>query len=150
MNASIHDIVVYSSDRRAALVVEVRAAKETSPERASTLRQDLLQRDPLLGESYLLLAYSTSLFLWEKNAPADAKPRTAAVKDVLRDYGGASADREQGPTLEGLTTMLYFWLDDLAVGLRQPKQASEADQLLVHNGVYEQIRRGHAEREAHG
>ena len=150
MSASIHDIVVYSNDRRPVLVVEVRAAKETSPERASTLRQDLLQRDPLLAESFLLLAYSTYLFLWEKNAPADAKPRTAAVKDVLRDYGGASADREQGPTPEGLTMMLYFWLDDLAVGIRKPKQASEADQLLVRNGVYEQIRRGRAEREARG
>jgi hypothetical protein len=146
----IHDIVVYSSDRRPALVVEVKAAKETSPERASAIRNNLLQRDPLLSESFFLLAYNTSLFLWDKKASADAKPRTAAVKDVLRDYGGASADRDEGPSPESLMTMMYFWLDDLAVGIRKPKETSEADQLLVRNGVYECIRHGRVEREARG
>jgi hypothetical protein len=151
MSASdIHDIVVYSSDRRPALIVEVKASKEASPDLASALRKDLLQRDPLLSESFFLLAYSTSLFLWDKNAPADAKPTTATAKDVLRDYGGTSVDREQGPSPESLTIMLYFWLDDLAAGIRKPKEASEADQLLVRNGVYERIRQGHVEREARG
>lgn len=151
MSASdIHDIVVYSSDRQPALVVEVKASTETSSDQASALRRSLLQRDPVLGESFFLLAYSTSLFLWEKNASADAIPRTAAMKDVLRDYGGTSADREQGPSPESLTTMLYFWLDDLAAGIRKPKEASEADQLLVRNGVYERIRQGRVEREARG
>jgi hypothetical protein len=151
MSASdIHDIVVYSSDRRPALVVEVKAAKETSIDRASALRKNLLQRDPLLSESFFLLAYSTSLFLWDKNAAADARPRTAAVKDVLVDYGGTSADREDGPSPESLVTMMYFWLDDLAVGIRKPKETSEADQLLVRNGVYERIRHGRVEREGRG
>jgi hypothetical protein len=132
------------------LVVEVKAARETSLDRASALRKNLLQRDPLLGESFFLLAYSTCLFLWDKNAPADAEPTTAAAKDVLRDYGGRSADREQGPSPESLTTMLYFWLDDLAAGIRKPKETSEADQLLVRNGVYDRIRRGHVRREVRG
>ncbi|MEJ0039104.1 MAG: hypothetical protein WDO68_24120 [Gammaproteobacteria bacterium] len=77
--SDIHDIVVYSSDRRPALVVEVKAARETFPDRASALRRSLLQRDRLLGESFFLLAYSTSLFLWDKNAPANAKQKTAAA-----------------------------------------------------------------------
>jgi hypothetical protein len=143
-----HDIVVYSSDKRPALVVEVRATKDASPERALAARQHFLQRDPLLRERFFLLASSSAIFLWEKNASADAAPKTAALKDVVRDYGGKSADRKDGPSPEGLLIIMYFWLDDLAIGVRKPKETSDADQLLVSNGVYERIRNGIARREA--
>lgn len=145
----LYDIVVYSSDRRPALVVEVWATKDASLERALAVRKDFLQRDPRLRKRFFLLAFSTAIFPWEKNAPADAPPRTAALTDVVRRYSGASADREEGPSPDGLRIIMLFWLDDLAVGVRKPKEASDADQLLVSNGVYERIRNGRAKWGVH-
>jgi hypothetical protein len=143
-----HDIVVYSNDSKPVIVVTIKGGKETSPEHASTVRQCMLQQHELSEHAFFLLAYKTSLFLWQKDAPAEASPQIAPVKDILRDYGGKSADREHGPRPESLETTLYFWLDDLAAGIRTPKMTSPADQLLVQAGAYKQLRAGHVVRES--
>src|SRR5262245_22265057 len=93
MASGRHDIIVYSHDMQPALIVEVSSAKENSPERAAEFRQGLLERDPLLDKSFLLLAYNGTVFLWEKGAALDAKPEVASVADVLKTYAG--------PYLEG-------------------------------------------------
>jgi hypothetical protein len=40
--------------------------------------------------------------------------------------------------------IIYSWLDDLAVGIREPDPEAEADQLLVRTGIYDDIREGRA------
>ena len=97
------DIVIETSDRHLASVVECKRAKETSPSQAARWRRNYLAHGLDFNRSYFLLAFPTALFLWRANQDIDAAPDfTAPAKSVLKRYLGAIADQPDGPLEESL------------------------------------------------
>lgn len=136
------DIVVYTADAQPLIDVEVKGGKESSPERANAVRNGLPSNSPGRNARFFALAYRSGLFLWEGSSSPHSLPSWAPLKDVLRDYARSVKDPDENLRIEGLSLVLHSWLDDLAAGIRKPKPASEADQLLVRLGIHEQMRLG--------
>jgi hypothetical protein len=137
------DIVLDSPLQRRVLVVECKLAKEASPEGAARLRRSLYAHRLAPEATFFMLALPTALYLWKKDSAPDALPDFAsAAKPVLRDYLGKIADQAGGPRGESLELAISSWLSDLASRLRKPNSESDADQMLVASGLYEQMKDG--------
>lgn len=137
------DIVAYSPDQRPVLVVECKGGRHTSPQSASQLRRNLLTHSLVADAPYFLIAYPHDLFMWKRDSKWDAPPDySASLKSVLSEYLGKLGDEYARVRPESLELALYSWLSDLVSTIREPALNSEADQMLVRAGVYDQIKRG--------
>jgi hypothetical protein len=137
------DIVAYSPDQRAVLVVECKAVRDVTPSSAAHLRRNLLTHSLVADAPYLLIAYPRDLFMWKRDSQWDAPPDfTASLNSVLSEYLGKVAEEYTAVRAESLELALYSWLSDLASTIRKPSPNSDADQMLVRAGVYDQIKRG--------
>jgi len=144
---SLRDITVYASDDRPVLVVEIKGHKDASRENLERLRRSLASEVHEVKPRFLLLAQRDDLFLWDLTSKVGAQPQVASAKSVLRDYAKSVPDPEHSLRKDGLQMVLRSWLDDLALGIRKPRADSEADQLLVSSGIYQDIRQGRVEAE---
>jgi hypothetical protein len=94
-----------------------------------------------------MLAFTGALYLWRKETPSDALPDFIASPDsIWRAYVGELAMGPEGIRAEGVEIAVSFWLNDLACGIRKLNSRSEADQMLVRSGLYEQMRCGFIRR----
>jgi hypothetical protein len=136
------DIVLDSPLRGRLLLVECKWAKESSPASAAHLR-DSLSRLWNSDAAFFMLAFRTGLYLWKKDTAPNAPPDfVSPAKQVLREYLGKLADQADGPRAESMELAIASWLSDLASDLRKPDPKSEADQMLVKSGLYEQMKHG--------
>ena len=138
---SLYDIAAYSPDHRQVLIVEVKSSKDSGPHHLECIREALMSGSDE-NVQFFVLAQRNGLFLWKKGAGAGTTAEFASVKSILNDYAASLPDQEESIRKPGLEIVIHAWLDDLALGIRQPKQDSEADQLLVRTGAYNQIREG--------
>lgn len=138
---SRYDIAAYSPDHRQVLIVEVKSGKDSAPHQLERIRQALMSGSDQ-NVQFFVLAQRNGLFLWKKGAGAGTTAEFASVRSVLNDYAASLPDQEESIRKPGLEIVIHAWLDDLALGIRQPKPDSEADQLLVRIGAYTQIKAG--------
>jgi hypothetical protein len=136
------DLMVFTSDDKPLVVVEIKGGKDTSTPALEHARQQLQLLSTQRPAPYLLAVFRSGLFLWLKKDEHPREPLRASIKPLLMEYAGSVPDRENSLRAEGLQILVHTWLDDLALGLRQPKADSEADQLLVSSGIYEKMQRG--------
>jgi hypothetical protein len=142
------DIVVDSLNRQHLLLVECMAVGESKPADAIGVRRGLIIHGYAVKSVFFMVAFSKALYLWQPDCAIDAPPTfTASPLSVLREYLGRIADQPGGPLAESLELAISSWLGDLAGGLRTPKTASEADQMLLASGLYDQIKGGDVRRE---
>jgi len=139
---SPYDITAYSPDNRQVLIVEVKSGKDSDPQQLERVRQALMSVIEAQSVQFFVLAQRNGLFLWKKGASTGTDAEFAPVKGLLREYAASLPDQEEIIRKPGLEMVIHAWLDDLALGIRQPKPDSEADQLLVKTGIYDQIRQG--------
>jgi hypothetical protein len=138
------DITVVSSRRRTVLTVECMFEKDASPPVATRLRNRLLSGGyvDVPAEAFFMLALSMDFHLWMPGASADAPPNhSVSSTPVLLPYLGRTALRIPWPGSESMQIAVSFWLSDLAASIRQP-EASDAEQMLVKAGLYEQLKGG--------
>jgi hypothetical protein len=136
------DLVVFSSDDKPLVIVEVKGGKDTSPQSLEQVKQQLLTYATHIPAQYLLAVFRSGLFLWEKQDEQNHAPRHASARSLFREYASSVAEPEDRLRTDGLRILVHAWLDDLAIGIRKPKADSEADQLLVDTGIYEKMKRG--------
>src|SRR5262245_43309000 len=81
------DVVVFSKGKHPVLVVEIKAAKETSPAAAAQFRRSLLENELVENVPFLLIAFKTTMFLWRRETPlGDEADFTVPIKPVLQLY----------------------------------------------------------------
>lgn len=130
------------------LVAECTGGRVTTSEDAALLRRNLLAHDLVPDAPYVLLAFPSHFFLWLPKAQADQLPNFAvSAEPVLREYLGERTEKLGELCSGSLQLLLVCWLDDLACAMRQPDPKSEADQMMVDSGLYDQIRRGEVKSE---
>lgn len=139
---SFHDLIVYSSDERQVLVVDVTSGKDSAPVQLERVRRALMSEPGSQQAKFFLRVQPNGLFLWKAGATAGTAAEFASLKSVLRDYAASMVKREETLVKDAMDIVIYAWLDDLAFGIRKPKADSDADQLLIKSGVYDQIRGG--------
>jgi hypothetical protein len=140
---SLSDLVVLSADRQPVMIVECKNGRGTSAQSVALYRRNLLAHDLLPPIPFYLLAFSTMLFLWKGNAePEDLPQFSAPAALLLHDYVPSVAAQNPVLNADSLELVMHSWLDDLANGIRKPKDSSEADQMLIKSGVLELIRNG--------
>jgi hypothetical protein len=139
---SLHDITVYSANAGPLLVVEVNGSKNSAPDQLERLRRILMSGSDTWGADFFLIAQNNGLFLWRKGAEPGTEAEFASIKTLVREYAPSIADRDMLIPKDGMEILMYAWLDDLVLGIRQPQLESDADQLLVRTGVYDRMREG--------
>lgn len=140
---SVSDLVVLSSDRQPVLMVECKSYIDASPQSAAQFRRNLLAHDMLPPVPFYLLVYPRILYMWKGGAEADRPPDFSASTDsLLRRYTFSQLNQADTPRRESLDLVVHSWLGDLASGIREPEDDSDADQMLVRSGVFEQIKDG--------
>jgi len=146
MSTASADIVVFSKERRPVLVVDVRGGSMyDTVESAAGLLRSLLAHQLLPSAPFFMLATPTQLFLWPRDGTSDDVPKfAAATKAVLDNYGSKrlQTDRLRSGALE---FVIFFWLADLASGVRSPSPVSAADRMLLESGLFTYIQGGTAD-----
>jgi len=135
------DIVLDTPTKRL-LLVECTWMKEPSLAKATKLRDSLAELWSTDFE-YFMLALQTDLYLWRKAAIAGSEPRfTASATQIWRDYLGKLADDPEALRSASMVIAVGAWLNDLAHHATKPDSGSEADQLLLRSGLYDQMKGG--------
>lgn len=137
------DILLESPTGRRVLLVECKAVIHSSPKSAAHLRRNLLFHSAGTSAAFFMLATPSALYLWNEEAQPDELPLFSSdSKQVLREYLGPLVDRSGGPRGESIERAIASWLSDLAGQLRKPEATSQADQMLIASGLYEQMKDG--------
>jgi hypothetical protein len=135
-----YDIVLESPRRERILIVECGGPNGFTRQDAARLRERLLEYWALEAR-FFMLAFGTELFLWKRESEPGALPDfTSSARSVLRDYLGRVMDDPHEPSLFSIEITMGSWLHDLAWGMRKLQAGSEADQMLVHSGLYAQMK----------
>lgn len=135
------DIVLETRSKRL-LLVQCTWMKEPTVADATETRDSLAELWSIDFE-YFMLALHTELHLWRKDAPAGSRPLfTASAKHIWRDYLGKLADNPEALRGPAIAIAVGAWLNDLANKVAKPDPGSEADQLLLKSGLYDQMQGG--------
>lgn len=136
---ALADILVYGTDRRLVLAVEVQGG-EISPERAAEFRCHWIKEEYLPRAPYFLLVHGLRTFLWrESAAPDQLAERSASVEPIL-GQGESALTFEGWLGRHALEMVILDWLTDLASGLRVPRADAEIENMLVESGLYDELR----------
>lgn len=129
------DVVVLSKGKDPVLVVEIKAAKETSPAAAAQFRRSLIENELVENAPFLLVAFKTAMFLWRRATPLDQEADfTVPIKPVLQLYLKSLHDEHYAG--ESIQIAVHSWLRDLAIGIRKPDTAVAPDKMLIDSGLY--------------
>ncbi|MFN8489527.1 MAG: hypothetical protein U0350_18230 [Caldilineaceae bacterium] len=138
------DVVVYSSQDKPQLVVEVKNRSGASDEWARQMRRNLLAHALVPATPYFLLVLPDYIYLWRSKDlanienPPDYKVETQVV---LADY----LQRLSRPLREiseySLELLVNSWLKDI-VNLPQLAQDDPAQRWLIESGLYNAIQKG--------
>jgi hypothetical protein len=135
------DVVVFSKGKNPVLVVEIKAAKETSSAAAAQFRRSLIENDLVENAPFLLVAFKTTMFLWRKETPLDDEADfTVPIKPVLQLYLKSLHDEQYAG--ESIQIAVHSWLRDLAIGIRKPDATFPPDRMLLDSGLYDQMHFG--------
>lgn len=116
--------------------------REPSSARIVQLRDNLAQLWSTDFE-YFMLTLRGELHLWRKDAPAGSQPQfTASAEKIWRNYLGELGEKPDTLRSESMQLAVGAWLNDLANNVAKPDPASEADQLLLRSGLYDQMKGG--------
>lgn len=138
-----HDLTVYSPDERRVLIVEIEGGSDNSPFQLERVRHGLMSDTDYQSTPFFLHAKPNGLFLWRNGDGPGANAEFAPVEGILRYYTPSiTPEMREYLGKFGMNMLVYSWVDDLVLGLRKPNHDSEADQLLVKAGIYDQIRGG--------
>jgi hypothetical protein len=87
MSTAPVDIAVFSKDRRLTLIVDVKGGSVYSTaESASGVRSSLLEHRLLPDAPFFMLATSTQIFLWHRDADPDAHPNYSGTTKPILDF----------------------------------------------------------------
>jgi hypothetical protein len=137
------DLTAISPDGRPVLAIECKGGNTVSAESAAVFRRNLLLHKQIPTVPFFMMAYPRTLFLWRLETPAEGDPDfQAPTESILLDYAPQLSAPAFSVQQSSLEIVIQSWLADLIAGIRQPKQASKAEQMLVSAGVYDQIRNG--------
>lgn len=135
------DIVVETLTRRI-LRVDCTWMKEPSLAKVTQLRDDLAQMWSTRFE-YFMVTLRAELYLWRDDAPAGSPPQfTASAKQIWRNYLGERGKKPDTLLSDSMELAVASWLNDLANNVAKPDPESEADQLLLRSGLYDQMKGG--------
>jgi hypothetical protein len=141
---SIYDLTVRSADGRRILAVTTTAGIGRDSEDIELARELMMSEEAGEKVPFFLLAERDRMFLWKKGAGPYSEAETAPVEGLLREYAPSVVEANLPIPKGSMDILIYAWLDDLARGIREPRPESEADELLVRAGVYDEIRGGRA------
>jgi hypothetical protein len=139
---SFYDLTVRAADRRPILAVAITGRVGADREDIELFRELLMSEEGGEEIPFFLLAEGDRMFLWRKGDGPYIDAEIALVEPLVREYAPSGVDTPLSK--DGMNILIYAWLDDLAMGIREPRPESEADQLLVRSGVYDEIRGGRA------
>lgn len=147
MNIAPTDIAVFSRDRRPILVIEVeKGVHYATAEMAAQLRRGFIRHGLLPNVPFFMVATPIQMFLWHGDALPDAHPEySAGTQPILESYAGSRAHREQPFRYGASEIVFFFWIADIASGVRRLSSDSELDRMLLESGLYEQIKGGSAD-----
>ncbi|WP_129647324.1 hypothetical protein [Peristeroidobacter agariperforans] len=136
------DIIVFSKGERPILVVETKAAKETSPTAAARFRRNLVESKMVADVPFLAIAFKTSIFIWRKETPLDAPADfSVPIKPVFQLYL-KRLDDSAFVGEESIQIAVHSWLRDLAIGIRKPDPDFPPDKMLLDSGIYKKMHFG--------
>lgn len=140
------DVVVFSKGKDPVLVVEIDAAKGTSPASAVQFRRTLIENGLIENVPFLLIASRTTMFLWRRDTPLDDEADfTVPIKPVLQLYlKGLHVEHYVSESIE---ILVHSWLRDLAIGIRKPDTAVAPDKMLLDSGLYKLMQFGYVRSE---
>jgi len=141
---SFYDLTVRSADRRQILAVAITGRVRADRENIELFRELLMSEEGGEEIPFFLLAEGDRIFLWKKGDGPYADAETAPVEPLVREYLPPGVDWDFPIGKDAMDILIYAWLDDLARGWREPRPESEADQLLIRAGVYDEILGGRA------
>jgi hypothetical protein len=133
------DLVLESPRGRRVLLVKCKWAMKFPPEHAAYFRQALSEMWDF-DAPFFMLAFTGGLYLWKQETATGALPDfMASPESIWRAYVGTLPPGPNGIRAEGVEMAVRFWLSDLAWGIRKLDMHSDADQMLVSSGLYEQM-----------
>jgi len=144
------DLIGYSEDGNIQLVVEVKKAKNVSPEWVEEFRRNLLTHAIIPPSNFFLLVLPQSIYLWKNSTVSDTERRadyTLLTQDVLSPYlGDINLNTISEQSLELLT---HSWLSDLANSVLTRKTSGREQSWLFDSGLYESMKNGSIRAEVH-
>ena len=138
------DVVVYSSQDKPQLVVEVKNRPGSSDEWARQMRRNLLAHALVPVTPYFLLVLPDYIYLWRSKDlanienPPDYKVETQVV---LADYLQSLSRPLREISEYSLELLVNSWLRDV-VNLPQLVQDDPGQRWLIESGLYNAIQKG--------
>lgn len=138
------DVVVYSSQDKPQLVVEVKNRPGASDEWARQMRRNLLAHALVPVTPYFLLVLPDYIYLWRSKDlanienPPDYKVETQVV---LADYLQSLSRPLREISEYSLELLVNSWLRDV-VNLPQLVQDDPGQRWLIESGLYNAIQKG--------
>ena len=144
------DLIGYSEDGNIQLLVEIKKAKNVSPEWVEQFRRNLLTHAIIPASNFFLLVLPQSIYLWKNSAVTDTErlaDYTLLTQDVLRPYLG---DIDLNTISEqSLELLIYSWLSDLANSVLTRETSGREQSWLFDSGLYESVKNGSIRAEVH-
>ncbi len=138
------DLAVYDREGRLALVVEVKAKRDSSPEWATQMRQNLCEYGLLEETRFFLLATPDYFYFWKDGDPKELVPPdySAEAGILLAPYveRGGFALREISSY--GLEMLVASWLQSLMIADSETQIANPQLRWLFDSGLYDAVRNG--------
>lgn len=136
------DVVVFSKGKEPVLVVEIDAARGTTPASAAQFRKTLVENGLVENTPFMLIATRTTMFLWRRDTRlGDEADFAVPIKPVLQRY--LKTPHDELRLSESIEILVHGWLQDLAIGIRTPDTAVAPDKMLLDSGLYELMHFGY-------
>jgi len=139
------DIVVYGSDGRIQLVVEVKGLAGRDAAWAREMRRNLLGFSTLPSAPYFLLALPDVFYLWKQEEPLaeDAAPSYEIdARESLAPYTKAFINSLDSLSSSSLELLVASWLQDLVSRSPSRDGAAREPRWFVESGLRDAIRGG--------
>ncbi len=136
------DVVAFSKSKELVLVVEIDAARGTTPATAAQFRETLVENRLVENAPFMLIATRTTMFLWRRDTRlADEADFTAPIEPLVQLYLKSPYDELE--LRESIEILVHGWLQTLAIGIRKPDPAVAPDKMLLDSGLYELMHFGY-------
>ena len=138
---TIADIIVYSADEQARLIVEIKNRKGVTDEWAGQMRRNLIAHGLVPSSLYFLLALPDHFYLWKPGhlAESNRADYKVASQDILQEF--ANQPNLDALSEVGLELLVNSWLSQL-ISSPIDKKSSPEFNWIFDSGLYDSISGG--------